>query len=172
MNLEAKLSERINMPDIQDIVSWVSEDMSHLYTLVSLALAGDSRVNNNALWCLTHLPDSDAPWLQSLQNILIDRLLGETVTARKRMLLQILRGQEYEPENIRTDFLDFCLSHINAECEPYAVRCFCLYTAYKMCRHYPELVAELRSQLEMLSMQSLSPGMKCAYRKISSKIKS
>lgn len=88
------------------------------------------------------------------------------------MFLQLLRDQEFEPESIRTDFLDYCLARINAECEPYAVRCFCLYTAYNMCRHYPELIAELQSRLDMLSMQSLSAGLKCACRKISCKIKS
>ncbi|MDE6485164.1 MAG: hypothetical protein K2L14_07205 [Duncaniella sp.] len=159
------------MPDIKNAVEWADECEENRNALLSLALSGDRRLNNNALWCLTHLPDSDAPWLQSLQNVLIDRLLIETVTARKRMLLQILRGQEYEPESMRTDFLDFCLANINAECEPYAVRCFCLYTAYRMCLHYPELKSELRARLDMLATQYMSPGLKSAFRNISRKIK-
>ncbi len=171
-NLTTILSGRINMPDIKNAVEWAGECEENRDALFSLALSGDRRVNNNALWCLTHLPESDAPWLQSLQNVLIDRLMVETVTARKRMLLQILRDQEYEPESIRTDFLDYCLANINAECEPYAVRCFCLYAAYKMCCHFPELKSELRSRLDMLATQYMSPGLKCAYRKISVKLKS
>lgn len=160
------------MPDIHDVVEWASTDAGNRDTLLSLAMSGTRRPNNNALWCITHLPDSDASWLREKQDIFIDRLLTENDTARKRMFLQLLRDQEFEPESIRTDFLDYCLARINAECEPYAVRCFCLYTAYNMCRHYPELIAELQSRLDMLSMQSLSAGLKCACRKISCKIKS
>ena len=43
---------------------------------------------------------------QLSRNELIDRLLTETDTARKRGLLQMLRAQTYEKGDIRTDFLD------------------------------------------------------------------
>ncbi|MDE6498582.1 MAG: hypothetical protein K2L21_07980, partial [Muribaculaceae bacterium] len=76
----------------------------------------------------------------------------------------LLREQEYDPECLPTELLDYCLSKINAECEPYAVRCFSIYTAFKICRHYPELLAELSSYLDLLSTQALSPGLQCALR--------
>ena len=154
------------MPDVKDVVEWASGDGVNRDTLLALALSGAGRVNSNALWCITHLPDCNASWLQEKQSIFIDRLLSATDISRKRMFLQILRHMEYEPDNIRTDFLDFCLSRINAECEPYAVRCFCLYTAAKMCRHYPELIAELSRHIDMLSLQTLSPGLRCARSKV------
>lgn len=81
------------------------------------------------------------------------------------MLLQILRSVNYGPEDIRPDLLDYCLSKINTQCEPYAVRAFCIYVAFKMCRHYPELVAELSEHLSMMSQQTLPPGLACARRK-------
>ncbi len=72
--------------------------------------------------------------------------------------------------NIRTDFLDYCMSKINSECESYAVRCFCIYTAYKMCRHFSELVSELEDHLDMMRYQTLSPGLKSALRKTKANI--
>ncbi|MDE6270480.1 MAG: hypothetical protein K2M12_06460, partial [Muribaculaceae bacterium] len=62
--------------------------------------------------------------------------------------------------------LDFCMSKINSECEPYAVRSFSLYAAYKMCRFYPELIEELTERLDMLSRSPISPGLECARRKV------
>lgn len=59
---------------------------------------------------MTHLPASEAEWLHSLQDELIDMLLAETDTGKKRMLLQLLKVQDYAPDDIRTDFLDFCMS--------------------------------------------------------------
>ncbi|MDE6295268.1 MAG: hypothetical protein K2M03_04305, partial [Muribaculaceae bacterium] len=95
---------------------------------------------------------------------MINILLTSTDITINRMLLTLLRNMEYSPEEIRIDFLDYCLSKINAESEPYAIRCFSLYTAYKMCIHFPELIAELENHLEMMQCQSLSPGLKSALR--------
>lgn len=125
----------------------------------------------NAIWAMTHLPETNAEWLSSLRNEMIDMLLVETDTGKKRMLLQLLRNQEYEADDIRTDFLDYCMSKINSECEPFAIRCFSIYAAYKMCRHFPELLAELEEHLDMMQYQPLSPGLKSALRQTKSKIK-
>ncbi len=78
------------------------------------------------------------------------------------MLLQLLREQAYNSDTLRSDFLDYCLAKINSECEPYAIRAFSIYCAFKMCRYYPELIAELEEYLTLLATQSLSPGMKSA----------
>lgn len=119
---------------------------------------------------MTHLPQSDAECVASLRNEMIDMLLAEADTSKKRMLLQLLRAQEYCADDIRTDFLDYCLSKINSECESYSVRCFSIYAAYKMCRHFPELIAELERHLDMMQCQPLSPGLKSALRQTKSKI--
>lgn len=163
-DLEELLSQRINKLQINHIVR---EALSHddvADNLYRLTLSANDRVSVNALWCLSHLPKSFAPRLQAKQDELIDRLLSETHPARKRILLQLLREQDFDKETLRPDFIDYCLRKINSECEPYAVRCFSIYCALKQCRHYPELIEELRLHLDMLSQQSLSPGLKCALR--------
>lgn len=164
MNVKSILSGRINMPEIRCLVAWTQEDSCHRDELWSYVRSDERRISVNALWVMTHLPDAYGPWLQSLQDELTDMLLIETDTSKKRILLQLLREQDFKPENIRTDLLDFCLSKINAECEPYAVRCFSLYLAFKMCRHYPELISELKEHINLLEQQQLSPGLKSALR--------
>ena len=170
MNVRELLSERINLPEINNVASWASGSRRNICLLWTLSQSEDRTTSVNALWSMTHLPQSDAECVASLRNEMIDMLLAEADTSKKRMLLQLLRAQEYCADDIRTDFLDYCLSKINSECESYAVRCFSIYAAYKMCRHFPELIAELERHLDMMQCQPLSPGLKSALRQTKSKI--
>lgn len=163
-NTALLLGRRINFPEIESIVNWALSDLDNIEVLFDLAKSHDGRTAVNALWCLTHFQKYDRAWLQKKQDELIDMLLTENHTGRRRMLLQLLRNQSYDKTKLRIDFLDYCLSKINAEHEPYAIRCFSLYCAFKMCRLYPELISELDCYLEMLSTQSLSPGLSSALK--------
>ncbi len=171
MNLEQSLSQKIGLSQIKELVAWASGNETNLSRLWQLASCPDKRTSMNALWVMTHLSDVDQGWLGNLRDELIDMLLPETEVGKKRLLLELLRKQDYAAKEIRTDFLDYCMSKINSECEPYAVRCFSLYAAYKMCRHYPELLTELQEHLDMLSCQSLSPGLRSAHRQIQTKLR-
>ncbi len=171
-DIEAVLRGRLGKRDLQEVAEWASQSHVNREKLFTIAFSNDDKISANAIWCLTHLRKSDSEWLQSKQDCLIDALLSEDDTAKKRMLLQLLREQKYSKENIRVDFLDFCLSKINSECEPYAIRCFSLYISIKMCKYFPELISELEECINMLSREPLSPGMKCAVRKVSAEIRS
>lgn len=171
MNIESLLSQRINLRQIKSVVIWASGNNANRDLLWDYARSSDRRTSVNALWVMTHLPETDKEWVMSLRDAMIDMLLTETDVAKKRLLLQILREQEYGIADIRTDLLDYCLSKINSECEPYAVRCFSLYLAFKMCRHYSELIAELEERLDMMALQPLSSGLKSALRQTKSNIK-
>lgn len=162
MDIEELLSQKINIADIAGVAAWASESPQHRAILWQFVHADHRKVSVNALWVMTHMVRSESAWIASFQDELTDMLLCETDTARKRMLLQLLREQEYTPDNIRTDLLDYCLSKINSECEPYAIRAFSIYLSFKMCRHYPELLAELQHHLYMLTQHTLSPGLMTA----------
>lgn len=159
------------MCEVNYVVSCTSGSPEKRAGLWRLVQSDDRTTSVNALWVMTHMPEADSEWLDSLRDELTDMLLNETDTAKKRMLLQILRHREYAPDEIRTDFLDYCLSKINSECEPYAVRCFSIYAAYNMCRHFPGLVAELEEHLDLMRYQTLSPGLKSALRQTKDRIK-
>lgn len=171
-DIESALKGRLGKRNIQEVVDWSSKNTSNREKLLNLAFCEDDKLSCNALWCLTHLRKNDSQWLQTLQDKFINSLLQEKTISRKRMLLQLLRDQEYAEENIRVDFLDFCMSKINSETEPYAIRCFSLYIAIKMCRYYPELISELEERISLLRREPLSPGLKCAIRKVQNEIKS
>lgn len=164
MEIHDLLCRRINKPEIKRVISWALECPQNSNAIYELTKSPDERLSVNALWCLSHMPEAKAGWMQSLQNELIDRLLVETHPSKKRILFSILRGLSYDKDNIRTDFLDYCFSKINSECEPCAVRSFSIYCAFKLSRFYPELIAELEQYLDMLPVRSLSPGLRCALR--------
>lgn len=170
MYIEELLSQKINLPQIKSVVSWASGSGDNLNMLWGFARSDGRRTSVNALWTMTHLPETDVKCLVSLRNEMIDMLLTETDTGKKRMLLHLLREQEYAVGDIRTDFLDYCMSKINSECESYAVRGYCIYAAYKMSRHFPELLSELEEHLDMMQYQPLSPGLKSALRQTKSNI--
>lgn len=160
--IEERLGSKINLPEIRDIVNWAHACSANLESLLEMTRSADTRTSANALWCLTHIQKENTDRLQSRQDNFINMLLAEQHVGKRRMLLQLLREQYYDPENIRTDFLDYCLTKINSECEPYAIRAFSIYCAFKMCRFYPELVTELKQHLDMLELQPLSPGLRSA----------
>ncbi|MDE6331241.1 MAG: hypothetical protein K2L80_01425 [Muribaculaceae bacterium] len=170
MNIRELLSRRIYMPEIKSVASWASGSRNNINALWSLARSECRTTSVNALWAMTHLPVTDVGRIATLRNEMIDMLLAETDTGKKRMLLQLLRNQKYDADDIRSDFLDYCLSKINSECEPYAIRCFSIYAAYSMCVHFPELISELEEHLDLMQYQTLSPGLKCALRHTKEKI--
>lgn len=170
MDIKSLLSNRLGKRELELIADWASNNEDNINLLFSIAYGDNGKIGSNALWCMTHLKKNCNGWLQSKQDSLIDLLLKEEKTARKRMLLQLLREQRYKVEDIRVDFLDFCMNNINSECEQYAIRCFSLYIAIKICRYYPELLDELKERISMLSRELLSPGMRCAVRKVNAQI--
>lgn len=158
------LSQKLSKRDVQQIAGSCEAGSGKLEMLYELSESFDDRISMNALWCMTHLSKSCDAWLQSKQSVLIDRVLIEKHHSKKRLLFHLLRNQNYAKDSIRTDFLDFCFSKINSECEPYAIRAFSIYCAFKMCRFYPELITELEEHLEMLNHQAISPGLLSALR--------
>lgn len=137
--------------------------------LLALINHDDDRIGYNALWIMTHFADDDIKWLRPNRDILIETLLITAHTGKRRLLLTLLERQSVTEDDIRTDYLDFCLSRINSA-EPYGIRALCLKQAFAMCRFYPELLAELCHEIELMQYSPLSPGLICARKAIIKRI--
>ena len=138
--------------------------------LYQLTLDADRRVATNALWVFTHFSAVDNEWLYAKHNQLIDRCLKEKDATKLRLMLNLLQRQPYLEEDIRTDFIDFCLMKLTDPKSPYAVRAQCIKLAYEQMRYWPELLNELRQTLEMISCEPLSPGLRSAWRQVMKKL--
>ena len=138
--------------------------------LYQLTLDDDRRVAVNALWAFTHFAADDNVWLFAKHDQLIDRCLNEKDATKLRLMLNLLLSQPYTEEDIRTDFIDFCLARLTDTRAPYAIRAQCIKLAYEQMRHWPELLDELLQTLNMISCEPLSPGLRSAWKQVMKKI--
>ena len=166
------LSHRLSMDGINDICLLVQGEQNHSLKeqLYQLTLDDDRRVATNALWVFTHFALADNAWLYAKHDQLIDRCLNEKDATKLRLMLNLLLRQPYTEEDIRTDFIDFCLTRLADPKSPYAVRAQCIKLAYEQMRYWPELLNELRQTLEMISCEPLSPGLRSAWRQVMKRI--
>ena len=166
------LSHRLSIDGINDICLLVQSEQNHSLKeqLYQLTLDNDRRVATNALWVFTHFSAADNEWLYAKYDQLIDRCLKEKDATKLRLMLNLLLRHPYTEEDIRTDFIDFCLMKLTDPKSPYAVRALCIKLAYEQMRYWPELLNELRQTLEMISCEPLSPGLRSAWKQVMKKL--
>ena len=166
------LSHRLSMDEIKDVCLLVQGEQNHSLKeqLYQLTLDNDRRVAVNALWVFTHFAVVDNEWLYAKHDQLIDRCLKEQDVTKLRLMLTLLLRQPFDEEDIRTDFIDFCLMRLADPKSPYAVRALCIKLAYEQMRYWPELLNELRQTLELISCEPLSSGLRSAWRQVMKKL--
>lgn len=167
-----QLTHRLSQSDINELCALTQgEHNDNLKEeFYQLTLDADRRVATNALWVFTHFSAADNEWLYAKHNQLIDRCLKEKDATKLRLMLNLLLRQSYTEEDIRTDFIDFCLMKLTDPKSPYAIRAQCIKLAYEQMKHWPELLNELRQTLEMISCEPLSPGLRSAWRQVMKKL--
>ena len=167
-----QLTHRLSQSDINELCALTQgEHNDNLKEeLYQLTLDSDRRVATNALWVFTHFASDDNKWLYAKHDLLIDRCLKEKDATKLRLMLNLLLRQPYTEEDIRTDFIDFCLMRLADPKSPYAIRALCIKLAYEQMKHWPELLNELRQTLEMISCEPLSPGLRSAWRQVMKKL--
>ena len=130
--------------------------------LFAAALEGEGRTSANALWALTHLPKEDSVYLDQHRRELTMVALSAADVSRRRLALALLERLEWT--------IDVCLLHLMDPSEAVGVRALCGKLAYMLCRHFPELLSELRQSLLMLEPSLLKPGFRHTRNKLLSLI--
>ena len=161
--LREKLAGRIGKQDIQDIAKEI--ETKGIETLYSLLFDTDKRVGDNAAWVLTHIHISRRKNLENHHDEIIDEVLHTTSVTKQRLLMRLLDDQEFNANEIRADFLDFCLESIVDNERSCGIRSLSIKLALKQCIHYPELLSELRETLELLDPDTLSAGLNHTRKK-------
>ena len=170
--MKSLLSHRLSMDGINEICLLVQGEQNHSLKeqLYQLTLDNDRRVAVNALWVFTHFAVVDNEWLYAKHDQLIDRCLNEKDATKLRLMLNLLLRQPFTEEDVRTDFIDFCLMRLANPKSPFAIRAQCIKLAYEQMRYWPELLNELRQTLNMISCEPLSPGLRSAWRQVMKKL--
>lgn len=170
--MKFSLINRLSQSDIHELCALTQGERNNSLKeqLYKLTLDSDRRVATNALWVFTHFAAVDMEWLYAKHDQLINRCLNEKDATKLRLMLNLLLRQPYTEEDIRTDFIDFCLTRLADTKSPYAVRAQCIKLAYVQMHYWPELLNELRQTLEMISCEPLSPGLRSAWRQVMKKL--
>ena len=172
-DMKQKLIGRISMDNIHELcfLTQGEENNNRKEELYRLTFDEDNRVAFNALHVLSNFDLANNEWLYCKHDELIDRVMKEEHVGKRRIMLNLLLRQPFEEEFLRSDFIDFCVSKITACAQPYAIRAYCMKLAYGQMKYYPELLSELKTALDMLEQETLSPGLASAKRQILMKIK-
>ncbi len=149
MNFKNKLTNRIGMDDIREILHLTHQNDKRKEELYTLLFDEDDTIGYQAAWVFSHFSRQDNEWLYTKQDELIDEVLVCKHGGKRRVLLNLIYKQPltYPP---RVDFLDFCLERVNLSQELPGVQSLCIKIAYELCRHIPELNQELKIILEMI----------------------
>ena len=126
----------------------------------------DERVARNAFWSLTKATDKELSQLQTILNELMDLALTTPSSSVRRLSLNIIERLKMGEDDLRTDFLDFCLEHMADADELPGIQSISMKLAYRMCKFYPELLAEFKATLESMEPEFFKPAVNCVRNKI------
>ena len=126
----------------------------------------DYHVARNALWSMTKATDSELSQLQPIYNELIDLAMKASNSSVCRLTLNIIERLKMEEDDLRSDFLDFCLEKMTAIDEPPGIQSLAMKLAYRMCKFYPELMNELIVTLKAMEMDFYTAAVKSVRNKI------
>ena len=73
--------------------------------------------------------------------------------------MNLLERTPFEADHIRTDFLDFCFNIILSD-EPIGVKTLAIKLTYAQSVHYPELLEEFNTALQMMEPEVLPAALK------------
>lgn len=164
--MKEQLSIPIRKGDILAAAELAAKDERVLAEVYALLYDEDKRTSDNAAWVLMHLPPAKNKWLADKKEPMTDEALRTPSVTKRRLIMALLEKQEFTAEEIRTDFLDFCLARLVDPDEPYGIRALAAKLAYAQCRHFPELCGELRQTLELVSREPLKPGLRHIVKKL------
>ena len=77
MNLRARLSERVHIEDIREVLHFIQDDERLREEVYQLIFDKDHIVSYQALWVCTHFSKADVEWLSQRQDELIDATFGK-----------------------------------------------------------------------------------------------
>lgn len=164
INFKAKLSERIGMNDIHEILRLTQQSNKRKQELYNLMMGEDEKIGYHAAWIFTHFSPEANKWLYQKQDELIDEVMVCEHGGKRRVVLNLLYKQPLA-DPPRVDFLDFFLERMLSVKELPGVQSLCMKIAYELCRTIPELTQELKTTLEMMEGE-LCPAIRSVRKNI------
>ena len=124
------------------------------------AFDADYRVARSALWGLTKASTEELSLLQVLLDELIVQAMQTENSSVRRLTLSVIERLELKKDDLRADFLDFCMEHMVAGDEFPGVQTLCMKLAFRMCHFYPELKEEFMRIVDTMETAYYKPAVK------------
>jgi hypothetical protein len=161
-----RLSHTFSEGGAQEIYQEIRAEGDFLGFARRYVFDSDYRVARSALWGLTKATDKELSELQTILNELINQAMQTDNSSVRRLTLNIIERLKMDEDDLRTDFLDFCLEHMVSIEEFPGIQTLCMKLAFRMCRFFPELMDELKRTLEAMEMEYYKPAVKCLSQRI------
>ena len=155
-----RLQQTFSEGGAQEIYQEVKSAGDFLGFARQYVFSSDERVARSALWGLTKASKGELAQLQVLLNELIDQAMQTESSSVRRLTLNLIERLTLNEEDLRTDFLDFCLEHMTDIAEFPGIQSVCMKLAYRMCQFYPELMGEMTRTLEAMEIDYYKPAVK------------
>lgn len=126
----------------------------------------DYQVARNALWGLTKATNRELGQLKPMMDEFIELAMGTDNSSVRRLSLNIVERLPMKEEELRTDFLDFCLEHMVSMEEFPGIQSLCMKLAFRMCSFYPELKDEFMRTVEGMEIDYYKPAVKSVRGRI------
>jgi len=164
--IEERLRQTFSEGGAQEIYQEVKASDDFLGFAHRYAFSQDYLVARSALWGLTKASKAELSQLQEILDKFIDQAMQTDNSSVRRLSLNIVERLEMNEEDLRTDFLDFCLDHMIDVEEFPGIQSVCMKLAFRMCKFYPELMDELKRTLETMEIDYYKPAVKCVRNRI------
>lgn len=160
------LTQPIDKATIERIIVHIetSQDDILFDTVYTLSNNASHRISSNALWLLSHGKSFIQSKLHHHQDDLITQTIAEQDDTKCRLFTTILLQQPFELQDIRGDFVDFCMQSITQSSVALAIRANCIKLAYEQCRHFPELLQELLETFNHIQSEDFAPSIQASIR--------
>jgi len=152
--------------EAQAIYNEVKQNSDYLGFIRQFMYDEDYQVARNALWGLTKASNQELSQLQFILDELIELAMKSDNSSVRRLTLNIVERLKMKEEDLRTDFLDFCLDHMQSIEEYPGIQSLCMKIGYRMCTFYPELMDEFVRILRGMEIDYYKPAVKSLHRRI------
>ena len=170
MDLRERLSDRIHIEDIHEILRYVQGSQKRKSELYGLIFDPDETIGYQALWACSHFSADKNKWLYDKQDELINEILVCKHPGKRRLLLNLLLRQP-QANPPRVDFLNFCLDRMLSAKELPGVQTLCMKLGYELCRPIPELLQEYKTLLDRAEPDLLQISLRTVRKNILKKIR-
>jgi hypothetical protein len=149
MNLRAEILKEHSKKQTTKVVNYVGNSQARFDELMKLFLGNEYRVTQRAAWAVSYCAINHPNLIKKHLRKIILNLKNPVHVAVKRNTVRLLQFIEI-PKDLRGVAAGACFELLNSKDEPIAIKAFSMTVLANICRHHPELKAELKFSIETL----------------------